>query len=610
MSSRILIMEDEALIAADLEDRLIGMGYDVCAVCDETADAWKLLVDLRPDLALLDIRVRGDGDGIELGGRVRRELDIPFIFLTAHADETTLAKARETEPAGYVLKPFHDRELRAAIEIALSRHRSLVKTRTMERWLSTTLSSIADGVLATDLQGRINFVNDAAERITGWPASEALGLPLDSVFRLEGQILRRRNGTEVPLEYSLAPIQDQGGVAQVLVFRDCTQKLQAQAEKDRLLQQVQDAQRMESLGVLAAGVSHDFNNLLGIIRGNVSLLDGQLSGAPQQSLREIDVATQRASLLCSQMLAFAGQAQQAAQLDVAELIRSSRLLLEASLTPAHSLELRLESGLPLVQAESSQLQQVLVSLVRNAVEAMGQGGTVSVSARAHPLQAEEIQALTLGHGIAPGIYVELEVRDDGEGIAAENLPRLFEPFFTSRFHGRGLGLWAVAGALRRHAGGLRVESHPGQGSAFYAYFPVAVRPVMQAPAAAPSAENRVRRALVVDDEPSMCFLVERMLRRCEFEVTCVEDGVQAVEHVQQHGASLDLVVMDLVMPRMGGREAIVAIRQLFPEIPIVIISGNEPGHQEQQTTRAVFLRKPFSLSEMRAALGQLQVTAG
>ncbi|MBN9414202.1 MAG: response regulator [Candidatus Eremiobacteraeota bacterium] len=610
MSSRILIMEDEALIAADLEDRLLSMGYDVCAVCDETAEAWKLLNELKPDLALLDIRVRGAQDGIELGGRVRRELDIPFIFLTAHADEATLAKARETEPAGYVLKPFHDRELRAAIEIALSRHHSLVKTRTMERWLSTTLSSIADGVLATDLRGRINFINDAAERITGWPAAEALGQPLDSVFRLEGQTLRRRSGTEVPLEYSLAPIQDQGGVAQVLVFRDCTQKLQAQAEKDRLLQQVQDAQRLESLGVLAAGVSHDFNNLLGIIRGNVSLLEGQLSGGMQQSLHEIDLATQRASLLCSQMLAFAGQAQQAAELDLADLLKSSRVLLEASLTPEHRLQIKVDPVLPSIQGESSQVQQVLVALVRNAVEAMTEGGTVGIYARSHQLTAEEAAGLVQGHGIAPGLYVELEVCDQGEGIAEENLPKLFEPFYTSRFHGRGLGLWAVAGALRRHAGGLRIESRVGQGSRFFVYFPVSVRPTIQAPPPSTASENRVRRALVVDDEPSMCFLVERMLRRCEFEVICVEDGLQGLEHVQQHGAGLDLVVMDLVMPRMGGREAIVAIRRLYPDLPIVIISGNEPGHQEQQTPRAVFLRKPFSLAEMRVALGQLQVQAG
>lgn len=607
MSARILIMEDEALIAADLEDRLIALGYDVCAVCDETAEAWRLIKELQPDLALLDIRVRGAQDGIELGGQVRRELDIPFIFLTAHADESTLAKARDTEPAGYVLKPFHDRELRATIEIALSRHRSLVKTRTMERWLSTTLSSIADGVLATDLQGRIHFVNVAAERITGWPGSEALGLPLETVFRLENQNLRRRDGTLVPLEFSLAPIQDQGGTAQVLVFRDCTQRIQAQAEKDRLLLQVQDARRMESLGVLATGVSHDFNNLLGVIRGNVSLLEGRLSGGLQQSLQEIDLATQRASLLCSQMLAFAGQAQQAAELDVAELVGSSRVLLEASLTPAHRLEVKLEAGLPRILAEASQLQQVLVALVRNGVEAMGEGGKVELSVRARALAAEEVATLALGLGIEPGDFVEFTVRDSGEGIAEANLPRLFEPFYTTRFHGRGLGLWAVAGALRRHAGGLRVESQPGQGSRFSAYFPVSVTPVMLPPIAAPAEENRVRRALVVDDEPPMRFLVERMLRRCEFEVTCVEDGVQALEHVQHQGAHLDLVVMDLVMPRMGGREAIAAIRQLYPRLPLVIISGNEPDHQEQQTSRAVFLRKPFSLSEMRGALGQLQM---
>jgi len=263
--------------------------------------------------------------------------------------------------------------------------------------------------------------------------------------------------------------------------------------------------------------------------------------------------------------------------------------------------------LPRILAEAAQLQQVLVSLVRNAVEAMGEGGTVSLLVSARTLSAQDVAGLTLGQGIEPARYVEFEIRDTGEGIAPENLPRLFEPFYTSRFHGRGLGLWAVAGALRRHAGGLRVESQAGQGSSFFAYFPESVKPTLQPPAASAAEEGRARRALVVDDEPSMRFLVERMLRRCRFEVVCLEDGLQALEYVQHHGDQLELVVMDLVMPRMGGRDAIAAIRELHPDMPIVIISGNEPAHQEQQTRHAVFLRKPFSLSEMRGALGQLSL---
>ncbi|MFN8608106.1 MAG: response regulator [Vulcanimicrobiota bacterium] len=606
MSARVLIMEDEALIAADLEDRLVALGYDVCAVCDDASQAWQKLQELRPDVALLDIRVRGGQDGIELGGRVRRELDLPFIYLTAHADETTLQKARDTEPGGYVLKPYHDRELRAAIEVALTRHRSLLKTRSMERWLATTLGSIADGVLATDLQGRISFINAAAEEITGWPASEALGQPLESVFRLDGTNLQRHDSTCLPVEYSLAPIQDQGGVAQVLVLRDCSQKLRAQRERERLLQQVQDAQRLESLGVLAAGVAHDFNNLLGIIRGNVSLLEGRLSGPQQQAVEEIDLASQRASVLCSQMLACAGQAQQSSLVDLGQLLESNRVLLESSLNSTQVLEIKLQPGLPLIQAESSQLQQVLVSLVRNASEAMSVG-TIEIEVRSTRLAPEQIAELTLGAGIEPGQYLELGIRDQGEGIPTEHLSRLFEPFFTTRFHGRGLGLWAVAGAMRRHGGGLKLETRPGQGSRFLLFFPVSARPAAEPPLPRLHPEDRSRKALVVDDDVSLRFLVERMLRRCDFEVVCLDDGLQAVDYIQAHGASLDLVVMDLVMPRMGGRQAIAAIRPLYPDLPIVIVSGNEPDHEEKEGDHSVFLRKPFSLKEMRQALGQLNL---
>jgi two-component system, cell cycle sensor histidine kinase and response regulator CckA len=286
----ILIVEDESLVAIHLEDRLLKLGYDVCGVADSAAEAVALALARSPALVLMDIHLQGERDGIDAAGEIRRIGDVPVIFVTAHADDATLERAGITEPFGYVLKPFDERELKATIEIALYRKRTERRLQKVEKWLTATLGSIGDGVIATDAHGRINFINAIGETITGWVREAALGRHFYDVFVVEkdgvgppltdlleraavdgvaidveeGHCLRTREGKHVALYDSIAPIREPDGrlSGYVTVFRDATARIEAQQERLRLEEKMREAQRLESLGQMASGIAHDFNNML------------------------------------------------------------------------------------------------------------------------------------------------------------------------------------------------------------------------------------------------------------------------------------------------------------------------------------------------------------
>ncbi len=267
--NRILIVEDEALVAADIKDRLTRKGYRVVGVAETGEQAVASARELKPDLVLSDIRLAGEMDGIEAADCIRRELNTPVVFLTAHGDRPTTQRAEAADPFGYVLKPFHDEELQTAIEIAQYRHEMEQRVKQAERLLAATLSSIADGVIAGDTAGHITFLNRAAEELTGWSLDEVRNRDLKSVFLLsysastglaESPVSRAlaerravnlehdakliaRSGVHRPVDGSCAPIRDDHGriVGTILVFRDISAQRQAEAKRDALVAQLQEA---------------------------------------------------------------------------------------------------------------------------------------------------------------------------------------------------------------------------------------------------------------------------------------------------------------------------------------------------------------------------------
>ena len=637
---RVLIVEDECLVALDLEERLGRLGYEVIAVVDNGADALACTRAEPLDLVLMDIHIRGAADGIETAGQIRATADVPVVFLTAHADEATLQRAGQTEPFGYVLKPFDERELRATVQMALYRHRAERRLRKMERWLTTTLRSIGDGVIATDSEGRITFVNAMAEAVSGWTRGAALGRHLAEVFAIttaggadetfdllsramtdgvtitlgEGRRLRTRDGRLVPVDDSLAPIRDDHGriTGCVVIFRDNTANLEAEKERRRLEVKMLEAQRLESLGVLAGGIAHDFNNLLVAVTCNASL--GRTM-VPEDSplmpcLRDIELAADRAAQLCSQMLAYAGKGPAALQeLELSAFTRDSARLLQVAIPKNATLTLDLAAGLPPLRADRSQLQQVIMNLVINAAEAHGErGGQLTVRTALFPATRTFLSGCRTGADLSAGDYLLLEVRDTGHGMTPEVLARIFDPFFTTKFTGRGLGLAALSGIVRSHGGALAVESTPGAGTVFRVLFP----PVVAAASPAPPPPSRPwrgsGRVLLVDDELAIRLAGSAVFRHLGFTVETAEDGEEGVAKATATGAGYRVILLDLTMPRLDGPAAFRAIRAHLPAQPVLLMSG----YSDERAARlfalggpVAFIQKPFSIEEIAACLQPL-----
>ncbi|MBB5036980.1 ATP-binding response regulator [Prosthecobacter dejongeii] len=635
----VFIVEDESLVAMDLEERLTQMGYQVLGIADNGLDALAELKRLTVDLVLMDIHLRDGMDGVEVASQLRQRSNVPVVFVTAHADEATLKRAGQTEPFGYVLKPFDERELRATIEMALYRHRAEAKLRKLERWLATTLNSIGDGVIATDDQRRITLINPLAESVTGWSHFEALGRPLEEVLEIYGEdgrnetsalfveavksgstvhmgenkCLKSRDGRMVPIDDSISPIRDDDGYINgcVVVFRDCTRSQQLQEERRRLETKMQETQRLESLGVLAAGIAHDFNNLLTVVTMNASLAKTFVARESQvmRGLTDIQAAAERAAQLCNQMLAYAGQGPVSKEaLCINALTRDTAQLLTTAISKKTALSLDLGDHVPLVNGDRSQLQQVIMNLVINASESLQDlPGKIKLKTRYMHVEKARLFACRSGNSLPEGNYLMIEVKDTGEGMEPEVLARIFDPFFTTKFTGRGLGLAAVLGIVRSHGGDLSVESVSGAGTTFRIYLPTLEVAEEVTPGEIHDSTSWLGagHALIVDDEATIRMAGQAVLEYLGFQVEVAEDGMRGLEKILRQAVSYQVVLLDLTMPNLDGREVYKIVRERMPHLPIIIMSGYS-SHQATDLMNdggpTSFIQKPFTVEAIKEKL--------
>ena len=371
-------------------------------------------------------------------------------------------------------------------------------------------------------------------------------------------------------------------------------------ERARLESRLREGQRLESLGVLAGGIAHDFNNLLTPILGNAELLieDGRAKPEHLESLHDIIEAANQAAKLTAQMLAYAGKGVVTMELvDVSAIVSTIARLLQGSITAATELALDLDEDLPAIRADVAQVQQVVMNLVLNAAESMdGRAGRVTLATALRRLERADLVRLQLAP--TPGDYVQLTVADSGRGMDAPTLARIFEPFFSTKFAGRGLGLSAVYGIIRRHGGGLAIASSPGRGTTFDVYLPTS-GDYVAATRPAPHAMLRgaAQRVLVVDDDVAVRRLVQSVLVRRGFDVVCAENGARALEQFGRHKGDTCLILLDATMPVMTGEQAIPLLKQLRPDVRIVVMSGyGAEAIAERHTDPAVlgYLAKPFT----------------
>jgi len=476
-------------------------------------------------------------------------------------------------------------------------------------------------VIETDSDFRITEWNQAAERIFGYSRQEALGLDPRLLVPKEGQAevaLRRRNlldsdsgiritmenltrtGERIQCDWYNSALRDEQGrfLGAICLANDIT-------ERNRSEKALRQAQKLESLGVLSGGIAHDFNNLLTAILGNTDAALERASQDPalQVALQRIEATAQRGSDLARQLLAYAGKAHfEVKPLDLNALIQEMGDLLSISISKKVVLRTDLQPGLPPVAADSAQFQQVVMNLVINASEAIGEGtGTVTLRTRSVLYDQSDLSESFPGQVLEPGPYVRMEVEDDGCGMDAETIGRIFDPFFTTKFTGRGLGLSAMLGIVRGHRAGIRVESSPQRGTTFILLFPASRAGISPAPPAPESSLPISGTILVVDDEGIIRDLARQALENAGFRVIEARDGLEAIQRFETGAQGADLVLLDMTMPRMGGAEAFRRIRELAPQVRVLLTSG----YTQKESLESLadlppdgFLQKPFRVREL------------
>jgi PAS domain S-box-containing protein len=408
-------------------------------------------------------------------------------------------------------------------------------------------------------------------------------------------------------------VRDLNGRVLALVgtTRDITEHKESEARERALESKLQQAQKLESLGVLAGGIAHDFNNLLTSILGNadLSLMELEPGSRARHYIETALQSARRAAELTQQMLAYSGKGRFVVQpVNLAGVVHDMMPLLQASISKRSILRQLLAPTLPPIEADLPQLRQVVMNLVINASEAMGDhGGEITVSVGRQWCDRRAFADAVFGADNAEGEYVYLEVRDSGVGMTPEVRARIFDPFFSTKFTGRGLGLPAVLGIVRGHRGTIRVDSLPDKGTTFRVLFPAAMARAGTWPGGAGSrpATPSQGLALVVDDEEPVRMLACDMLQRLGFEVISAVDGQQALERFRERPADVTFVLLDLTMPRLDGEECVGKLREIRADVPILLTSG-----YDQQTVAvrlsslnlAGFLQKPYRFEDLATAV--------
>ena len=503
-----------------------------------------------------------------------------------------------------------------------------------ERRYRNVFDGAGDPMYIISPDGFITALNPAWSRVTGYARDDLLGQPfaplvepeylpvtMDAFDRaLQGEAVTfearylAASGEYRSVEHTLAPQWNhRGEVVEVIgVARDLTERRQAEQERLELERQVQQAQKMESLGILAGGIAHDFNNLLMGVLGNAELLLVDLPAASPHTdlVQAIKTASERLSDLARQMLIYAGRGHDILEpVDIPAVIADVVTLLQTS---SKKVELHTDfpADLPPVHGNVSKVRQVLLNLVMNAIEAVGdKGGVVTLAASVVAVDDATRSEPWLGTQPTDGDSVRVEVSDDGCDVDAETQARMFEPFFTTKGAGRGLGLASVLGIIRAHKGAIRFEAKRGHGGKAIALWPRYesqndTASVPSERSAAPTMSNVV---LVVDDEPTVRSITKQFLERDGHTVFTANDGRQALLLLDEKAADIDLVLLDMQMPKMDGMEVLEQIHDKWPALRVVLSSGyplNDPTGR-QDAGASAFLQKPYSRAELLGVVDRL-----
>lgn len=585
-ATRILIVEDEAIIALALENTLSRAGYEVTGIADNAEAAVELCQGVTPALVLMDISIRGSADGIETAARILETTDVPIVFLTAYADDATLERAAKVSPHGYIIKPYDERSLLVTARIAIERHRTDERLRVLQH----AISAANVGILLVDVvdggERRISFANESFLSMSGASQEEVLGrrpcfLALDpnepGALRLGRAISdlhsahetiagRTGDGRVFWSSVTATPIAARSGrITHVILFHlDVTREREA----ERI---AAASQRLEVVGRLAAGTAHDFNNILGVI---MAFTEAAQSGAQDDGLRgdlkEIATAARRGTELTRKLMGLTRQPDALARqmCDAGRALPNAQRMFERAAGPSVRLRIDIAPQPMAMPTDAGSLEQALLNLVLNARDAMPAGGLIVIRASC-PMESSQ--------RFSPGNYVRIEVSDTGVGMTPEVMARIFEPLFTTKAAGTGMGLGlSMCQRIVVNAGGhIGVRSTPGIGTTFVVDLPRLgwVEPDDSDEVEPISDPVRGGVCLLVEDDEQLRRASVRALVQAGFEVHEADTGESACRQLEALGKRLDLLACDMVLPGISGMEVLACARRTAPNASLLVLTG-------------------------------------
>ncbi len=634
----ILIVDDDPNLCHLIQRYLHREGID-SRIATTGEEALRQLSSHRITLMLLDLHLP-DMNGDELIQTVKAQYPAtPFIVVTGYGDEQLAVRMLKSGARDYITKDETALELLPSVVLhnlqQLEREQRLAQAEeelaAEQERSSVTLACIADGVITTDINGIVHSINPVALHLTGHDLTQVLGCPIDDVFHLvhpdhpeqkdrlvqqvlaEGRVMKplyyrrllSRQGTDTMVMCSASPICHQNGtvLGAVVVIRDMSERIKIEHE-------LQKASKLESVGTLAGGIAHDFNNLLMSILGNISL--AKLSLSPETraftQLLEAEKASLLAKGLTHQLLTFAkgGNPVKKPVRLVPILENATQLILRGERIQS---EYRFPNDLWDLYADESQLNQAFHNLILNAQQAMPNGGKLEIEAE--NLSSSDIHE-SVGLPLENKAHVRIRIKDTGCGIANEHLTRIFDPYFTTKQHGSGLGLATTYSIITGHNGQMEVSSTLGKGTVFTIYLPassVQAAPQITQPRDLRPGQGKI---LVMDDEEAIRVLLEQMLGHLGYTVEVTRNGEEAIERyvkAQALNQPFSAVILDLTIPGgLGGKDTIQRLRLLDPKIRAIVSSGysNDPVLSNYRSFGFQgMVAKPFRLDELSETLYQV-----
>ena len=628
--TRVLAMLRESIVAGfscvDLQGRFLRVNSGLCRMLGYTEQ--ELLTMTFADVTHPD----DHGIGVQIMQRtangeyhrdtiekryLRRDGEIIWVLVSP-----ALVRDSEGQPAWFAT---------VTVDITASKRAELALQRSEERY-RTYVDAAPDAVFVVSADGRYVDVNAAACRVTGFSRDELLSMALTDVAAFENpeavkerlrilastghlrrQVdLRRKDGSRVPMALDAVKLSD----GRMMAFcKDITDRIRAEEERRKVDEQLQQTQRLESLGLLAGGIAHDFNNLLVGVLGNAELLlAASAPSSPDHSqLQNIASAATRAGELCQQMLAFAGQTSvEKTTVDLSRAVREMLELLGSAVANRASVTYDLAADLPPIRADHAQIRQVIMNLITNAAESNADAVVhIEVATGSIHLDRMEKAPADLADELPAGRYLFLRVKDDGQGMDAETARQMFDPFFTTKARGRGLGLSALTGIVRAHGGAVQVDTEPGRGTTVQVLLPEHAVPAHPTDAGTTETEGRAGvevsawspsgTILVVDDEPLLLSTLTSILETLGFEVLTAANGAQALTRAEPLAGQLRCVLLDYSMPDMTGNQVLAKLRAIDPEVPVLVMSGyGDEGIESAFAGLSVrgFVQKPFRMAEL------------